>query len=71
MEFVFFFKNSYSRGYNDDNFFKNFTAVDIATTKRGYSDGVPWKFSNSDRRRYSIPVAIATYSCHYSDGLDI
>ena len=41
-QFYFFFKNSYSRGYSDGNFFKNFTAVDIATVYRGYSDDVPW-----------------------------
>ena len=35
---LYFFLNSYSRGYSDGNFFKNFTAVDIATDLRGYSD---------------------------------
>jgi len=42
MAFVYIFLNSYSRGYSDGNFFKNFTAMDTATARRGYSDGQAW-----------------------------
>ena len=57
----FFFKNSYSRGYSDGNFKKNFTAVDTATARRGYIDGKAWI-----QRRLGVDTATAKRG--YNDG---
>ena len=64
MAFVFFFLNSYSHGYSDGNFFKNFTAVDTATARRGYSDGLAWI-----QRRPGVDTETAR--CGYSDSVVI
>ena len=49
------------RGYSDSSaLIQRRKSVDTAMARRGYIDDVPWNFSKSDRRRYSILVAIAT-----------
>ena len=83
---IYFLKTVIARGYNDDNFFLNFTAMDTATARRGYSNGQAWI-----QRRLGVDIATArrgynddpawiqrwpsmdteTARRGYSDGLDI
>ena len=55
------FLNSYSRGYSDGNFLKNFTAVDTEMAWHGYSDGLAWI-----QRWTGVDTEMA--KCGYRDG---